>query len=80
VARHNEANAILADAQGLDDAIDAITGQAEDDLDVPLDQRLDQHVGRGLLRLHRHSIHFLTNGYQLGGHRCQAEAIDDPCR
>jgi len=40
----NEANIIPAQAQGFDDAVDAISGEAEDELNLPIDQRVDENV------------------------------------
>ena len=44
----HEADAILARAQRLHDPVDAVAGQAEDDLHVPVQQGLDQYVRRRL--------------------------------
>lgn len=41
----DEPDPILALAQRLHDAVDAISGKAEDDLDIPFDQRVNQYVG-----------------------------------
>src|SRR5690606_23510920 len=43
----DEADPVLARAQRLHDAVDAVAGDAEDGIDVPVDQRLDQDVRGG---------------------------------
>src|ERR671922_2844140 len=44
----DEPNAVLARTQRLHDPVDAVAGQAEDDVDVPVQQGLDQYVSRRL--------------------------------
>jgi hypothetical protein len=44
VAYRDEANLILSLAQRLDDRVDAIADDAEDELNVPSEQRLDENV------------------------------------
>jgi hypothetical protein len=41
----DESNLLLARPQRLHDAVDAVTGQAEDDLDSPFHQHFDKTVG-----------------------------------
>jgi hypothetical protein len=41
----NEADAILLLAQGLDDPVDPVTGDAEDHFDAPVEQGFDENVG-----------------------------------
>src|SRR5439155_9612606 len=50
VADLDEADLVPALAQRLHDAVDAVAGQAEDDLDAPVQQGLDEHVRGGGLR------------------------------
>ena len=45
VAHLDEADLVLALAQGLHDAVDAVAGQAEDDIDAPVVNRVDENVG-----------------------------------
>ena len=48
VAHLDEADLVLALAQRLHDPVDAVAGQAEDDLDAPVDAGFDQNVRRGI--------------------------------
>ncbi|EHK75787.1 phospholipase [Sinorhizobium meliloti CCNWSX0020] len=45
VAHGNEPDAILPPPERLHDAVDAVSGQAEDDVDLPFDKRVDEDVG-----------------------------------
>src|ERR1022692_1546550 len=47
VAYRDEADPILALAQRLDDRVDAVPDDAEDELNIPSDQRLNENV-RGI--------------------------------
>src|ERR1700735_2163161 len=47
VTHRDEADLILALAQGLDDRVDAIPDDAEDKLNIPSDQRLNENVRGG---------------------------------
>ncbi len=47
VAHLDELDLVLVRAQRLEDAVDAVAGEAEDRLDAPVDQPLDQQVGHG---------------------------------
>ena len=40
----DEADLVLPRAQRLHDAVDAVAGQAEDDIDAPVEQGVDEHV------------------------------------
>ena len=44
----NETDLVLARAQRLHDAVDAIAGQAEDDIDAPVNEGFDEDVGSGV--------------------------------
>ena len=44
----HEADAVLAIAQGFHDAVDTVAGQAEDRVDTPIMDGVDQHVGSSL--------------------------------
>ena len=44
MAHLDEADAVLPRPERLHDAVDAVSGQAEDELDAPLDERLDEDV------------------------------------
>jgi hypothetical protein len=45
VAHVDETNFVLADSQSFDHAIDAITGEAENGVDSPLQERFDKNLG-----------------------------------
>jgi len=47
VADLYEADLVLARAQRLHDAVDAVAGQAEHNIHAPIDKRFDQDVGGG---------------------------------
>jgi len=47
VADLDEANLVLVGAQRLDDAVDAVTWNAEHRVDAPVDQGFDEHVAGG---------------------------------
>lgn len=55
MARLDKPNSVLSCPQRFHDAVDAVTGQAEDDLNAPINQRLNAQIGRGL----RHHVHAL---------------------
>ena len=44
----DEADLVLVRAQRLEDAVDAVAGEAEDRVHAPVDQPLDQQIGDGL--------------------------------
>ena len=47
----DEADLVLVLAQGLEDPVDPVAGQAEGRVHAPVDQLLDDHVARGLRHL-----------------------------
>ena len=64
MAHLNELDAVLALAQGLHDGVDAIAGNAKDDVDAPGDEGVDQ----GFSTCGGHFVHSLT--LQLSGVGC----------
>ena len=48
VVHQHEPDPVLVPAQRLHDPVDAVAGQAEDGVDPPVDQPLDQRLGRDL--------------------------------
>ena len=47
VSALHKADLVLAGPQGLHDAVDAVSRQAENDLYIPVNQRFDENIGRG---------------------------------
>src|SRR5207249_10508255 len=76
------ADAVLARAQRLHDAVDAVAGQPEDDVDVPVQQGLDQYVRRRLrhrcllVRLARLLVRLARSADQDQSGCCIADASD----
>src|ERR1700737_3333033 len=68
----HEADFVLPDAQSLHDAVDAVPGQPEDDLDIPVNERFDENLSGG-------SGHWITDFRRWTNRKQSAETPNQNC-